>query len=365
MKSLLHLALILILANTARAAVYEVPASRIPVKDGPYIFLANDELKIKWIRNDIVRQSTLNEKNFKKYKKKFGLHFDFPELTKTFSAEQVSYPCRIEADSIAVLGDIHGEYNIYIDALRSAGVIDYDNDWKFGTGHLVIMGDVFDRGDKVTESFWHLYGLEKQAEKAGGKVHILLGNHEMLVFGGDLRYISDKYRKVEVLTGTNYTSFYSDSSVIGRWLRQKPVMITINDVLFVHAGISEEMVSRHLSVEDVNRKITETLRDERDTVICSDEDLEFLEYEEGPVWYRGYFNDTTFCESRVDSIMAFYDARYIVVGHTPQRSITVKFGGKIIATDTGLMYHRPGEILIYKNGIFYRVSAGGTRTRII
>lgn len=365
MKYLFHLTLILILCNTAKASDIEVSGSKLPVRDGPYVFMVDNQLKIKWIQNDIVRQSTLTEKNFKKYRKKFGLHFDYPELRKTLSEEPVNYSCHTEGDSIAVLGDIHGEYNLYIDALRSAGVIDHAHNWQFGTGHLVIMGDVFDRGDKVTESFWHLYGLEKQAERAGGKVHVLLGNHEMLVFDRDLRYLNDKYRKVEVLTGTNYSSLYSDSSVIGHWLRQKPVMININNILFVHGGISEEMVSRKMSIEDVNSKFMETLREKRDTSVCSDEDLEFLGYEDGPVWYRGYFTDTTFCESRVDSIMSFYGARYIVVGHTPHRSITVRFGGKIIATDTGLMYHRPGEILIYKNETFYRVTAGGTRTRII
>ncbi len=364
MKRLLYLALVFILAQYARGSHFDENQAAWPVKDGPYIFLVNEELKIKWIQNDVLRQGTVTEKNFKKHKKRFGFSFDYSDIKQTFSVEYCYNQCHKPADSIAVLADIHGEYSIYMKSLRSAGIIDHAHNWSFGTGHLVIIGDVFDRGDKVTEVLWHLYGLEKQAERAGGKVHVLLGNHELMVLGEDLRYIGDKYRKVEEITGTSYYDLYSDNSVLGYWLRQKPVMMTISDILFVHGGVSDEMISRKISVEDVNRKFSENFSSERDRTLCSDEELEFLDYDDGPVWYRGYFTDTTFCESRIDAILAFYDISHIVVGHTPHRTIAVRFGNKILGADTGMMYRRPGEMLLYKEGIFYRAYHDGTRVQI-
>ncbi len=107
-------------------------------------------------------------------------------------------------DSIGVITDIHGEYNIYIDLLKAAGIIDRNLNWKFGKGHLVVLGDIFDRGSMVNEVLWHLFGLEKQAEKAGGMVHVLLGNHEFLVLRKDLSFINEKYKEDEAISGIRY-----------------------------------------------------------------------------------------------------------------------------------------------------------------
>ncbi|MCK7530014.1 MAG: hypothetical protein MZV63_02625 [Marinilabiliales bacterium] len=79
------------------------------------------------------------------------------------------------------------------------GIIDRNLNWKFGRGHLVYLGDAHDRGDMVTEILWHLFSLERQAAKAGGMVHFVLGNHELMVLDGDLRFINPKYRKVEAI----------------------------------------------------------------------------------------------------------------------------------------------------------------------
>ena len=71
-------------------------------------------------------------------------------------------------------------------------VIDTDLTWSFGDGHLVIVGDVFDRGPNVTECLWLIYRLEQEASAAGGAVHFLLGNHELMVMRGDLRYLNER-----------------------------------------------------------------------------------------------------------------------------------------------------------------------------
>ena len=89
-------------------------------------------------------------------------------------------------------------------------------------------------GDMVTEILWHLYSLEKQAARAGGMVHYILGNHELMVLDEDLRYINEKYKQVEAISGIKYSDLYSENSVLGKWLRSKPVMVTINNIIFVH-----------------------------------------------------------------------------------------------------------------------------------
>ena len=95
-------------------------------------------------------------------------------------------------ENIVALSDIHGQYELAVEILKNNQIIDEDLNWNFGTGHLVIVGDIFDRGDYVTEVLWLVYELEKQAKAAGGFVHFLLGNHEYMVMHKDLRYIHKK-----------------------------------------------------------------------------------------------------------------------------------------------------------------------------
>ncbi len=97
------------------------------------------------------------------------------------------------APRILALSDIHGEYDAFVDILQRAGIIDRQLRWTWGNGHVVITGDVFDRGTKVTECLWLIYRLEQEARHAGGRMHMVLGNHELLVLQGDNRYVRDKY----------------------------------------------------------------------------------------------------------------------------------------------------------------------------
>jgi hypothetical protein len=55
---------------------------------------------------------------------------------------------------------------------------------------VVQVGDVLDRGDDEIAILILLQKLHKQAEKEGGAVYILNGNHEVLNVSGDFRYVT-------------------------------------------------------------------------------------------------------------------------------------------------------------------------------
>ena len=83
-------------------------------------------------------------------------------------------------ERIVAVGDLHGDFNNFVRILKFNEIIDSQNDWAAGKTHLVQIGDVMDRGDHAKRIFDLLKDLEIKAEKAGGKVHFLLGNHEEL-----------------------------------------------------------------------------------------------------------------------------------------------------------------------------------------
>src|SRR4030042_1031254 len=96
-------------------------------------------------------------------------------------------------ERILVIGDIHGGYDSLVKLLINNSIIDTHLNWTWDKGHLVFLGDIFDRGDKVTEALWLIYKLDHQAMSQGGAVHLLYGNHEILVLLKNQNYITDKY----------------------------------------------------------------------------------------------------------------------------------------------------------------------------
>lgn len=332
------------------------------INDGPYLFLAGDTLKAVWIKDSMIRESFFLPDRSSEITLPSGQQTSYKELTKTYKTKPKYRQSYKRIDSIAVISDVHGHYDNYLEQLLANGIIDNDLNWKFGRGHFVFLGDAFDRGDEVTEILWHLFKLEKQAARDGGMVHLLLGNHEQMILSGDLRYIHEKYRKVEAITGTRYSDLYSGASVLGSWLRSKPVMITINDILFVHAGVSPQLIQKKLKIKHVNQLFAEGITGKEVDFPTGDEELDLLSGNMGPLWYRGYFNDTTLTVNQVDSILDFYGRELIVVGHTTHKNITVLFDNKVTGIDTGMGYGQPGFMLIYKEGRFYKASISGVRT---
>jgi len=61
------------------------------------------------------------------------------------------------ADTILFLSDVEGEFELLRHMLIANKVMDERYNWIFGTGELVINGDLFDRGMAVTQQLWLLY----------------------------------------------------------------------------------------------------------------------------------------------------------------------------------------------------------------
>lgn len=361
---LLYLIILLFSYSLSIAQDKSVASDNSYVSDGPHIYYQNDSLKAIWVKNNILHKENVTPANFASLQKKFHFTFTYKELIAGKNTKQNYTQRHNNIDSIGIIGDIHGEYKTYIDLLKSIGIINKELKWNFGKGHLLITGDVFDRGEKVTEVLWHLFGLEKQAEEAGGDVHLLIGNHEMMVVNNELDYINEKYKKAELITGICYSDLFSSSTILGNWLRSKPVMVSINDILFVHAGISPEMVKRKMEIKKVNRVFGDYLMGRELDSLSAYIDLPFMLSDEGPLWYRGYFSATNFGESKLDSILDFYNKKHIIVGHTVIPCVTSFYNSKLIGVDTGIMYSKNPEMLLYKEGVFYKISLKGMRTKL-
>ena len=85
---------------------------------------------------------------------------------------------------VVAIGDVHADLNAFRLALRTAGAIDARDEWVGGSLTLVQLGDLIGRSDEERQVLDFLFDLQRRARKAGGTVHALVGNHE--VMGGRL-----------------------------------------------------------------------------------------------------------------------------------------------------------------------------------
>lgn len=177
---------------------------------------------------------------------------------------------------VIAIADIHGAYDAAVKALTAAEVVDDQLAWKAGDAHLVIVGDILDRGPESRLAMDLLMRLEAEAAASGGTVHVLIGNHEAMNLVGDLRYVSsseyaafadeesqderDRWftafaqhrasgdaspEGLSVQFRQNFPrgyfalrrAFASDGKY-GKWLLSKPAIVVINGTAFVHGGLS-------------------------------------------------------------------------------------------------------------------------------
>jgi hypothetical protein len=78
------------------------------------------------------------------------------------------------------IGDLHGDLAAARAALRLAGAIDERDLWIGGPLVVVQTGDVLDRGDDERALLAWLDRVAAAARAAGGALHRLVGNHEVL-----------------------------------------------------------------------------------------------------------------------------------------------------------------------------------------
>lgn len=332
--------------NKAVLAVLGLP--HVPSSDGPHVFEGGEQRQAIWLCDGKQHRQPVSM-----VVPQMIQHCDLSaNLWSAGPAEvdELSYQGDFK---VAAFSDIHGQLDLFIRLLKQHHIIDELGRWHFGDGHLVITGDVFDRGPHVTEVLWFLYDLEQQAKKQGGRVHMLLGNHEVMVLNGDLRYLDPKYLDVADALNMPYDELFVKNSVLGAWLRSRPVLVKINGMLFLHGGIHPELLRRKMSLEDINTVFkTQLVADELE--LGRNELGTLLHKSDGPIWYRGYFKEPTLSEAAIKQQLQYFDVQHIVVGHTSFKTIKSLYGGLVIGIDAYMKGGESGEVLLWEQGEFKR-----------
>jgi hypothetical protein len=336
--------------------------------DGPYVLYKSDSIIAHYIDSAEGKKMLRHISKMYSEKDQINLTVNTDEPGKTFQVKLKS-KLAIEKHTynkpkkILVLSDIEGQFGAMRKLLQGNKIIDESLNWIYGDGHLVLTGDFVDRGEMVTEVLWLIYALEAQAEAAGGKIHFILGNHEIMNMSGDLHYVHPRYMAHTELMNLPYISLFGPGTELGRWLATKNVSEKIGNMLFAHGGYSPYMNIVQMNLRQVNDTSRRYYTDTSYNYPSVYSDLMYSEH--GPFWYRGYYTGKQKATmAQVDSTLDFYDCRHIITGHTMvSKEIVSLFNGKVLNTDVP---HAQGfsEALLIEGTRMYRVNIAGDKKEI-
>lgn len=262
-----------------------------------------------------------------------------------------NFPAWIEitgARRVYAVGDVHGafdELSATLEALKVACRTAPDSfrfKWTGQDAVLVFTGDFNDRGLYTKQTYDAVFDLQKQAEKAGGRVIALLGNHEVMLLNGQIEewaktLTSHKKQHYQntldsfTKNGVDFHEAISEKGVYGSWIRNLPLFAVINGYMFVHAGLPNTPVTKSTLAADFKDDITK-----------GDFKIGIFMNHDSVLWNRDWWKDDVLVERnlKVLGVMG------VVFGHTIG---ALGEKGRIVAKDTRLISIDVGMTPAYGN----------------
>jgi len=253
-----------------------------------------------------------------------------------------------QKNRILVIGDLHADFNKTKELFINFNIIDVNENWiatpKDTT--IVQLGDQLDGGGRGEgESYGELElinfmdRLHDKANKYGGGVYSLIGNHEIMNLLGDFKYSSKKDIQLQGGIELRKKLFAPGGDLFNKMSCTRNVVLQVGDFIFVHAGILPEHINpneKESFIKKINTLMRLYLQGKKDW-----DDPEIQKYfldTDGVIWNRKYgnkelSNDT--CEN-INKVTKLLNVGHMVIGHTVQDNINSKCDNKLWRVDVGL-----------------------------
>ena len=271
------------------------------------------------------------------------------------SAAEASDETQNTASRIVVIGDLHADIGVTRQAFQLAGASDGADAWVGGELIIVQLGDFIGRSDDERQVLDFLLAMRDKAEAGGGKVHVLIGNHE--VFGGrvdnqavgpnpfsgfqdledlkldDPRLLrlseNQRARGAALMTGGPYA----------RRIAEFPAVLQLGDTVFVHGGVVPFWAQ--YGIDRINQEVKQWLLGN------SAEPNSTLGVDSGDrvMWTRQFSADVgSYDCSVLDESLRILGAKRMIVAHTVHPQITARCDRKLWAVDVGMSRAYGGEL---------------------
>ncbi|MDB4947006.1 MAG: putative serine/threonine phosphatase [Labilithrix sp.] len=253
----------------------------------------------------------------------------------TASAEAIVDVAAAPPRVVYAVSDIHGGYDRLMALLANneviAGVPSSPDAvaWAAGDAVLVVAGDLIDKGPQPLEVIDALRALEASASRGGGRVIVLLGNHEAEFLADPTNKkasASDGVDRELAAKGLDCGLVAAGGEPRGAWLRARPLGARVGGWFYSHAGNTK---NRSLAVLDdtLRRALSSPARFADPEIIGSDSILEARDWYADPAVVR--------------ASAASLGVAHFVFGHDPNAlgprgSIAFSQEGLVVRIDCGM-----------------------------
>jgi len=259
------------------------------------------------------------------------------------------------SERIIVIGDIHGDLDILIIALKLGKVIDNNNEWIGGRPIVVQLGVQIDscrplpwescENPNTTlndlpndiKILKFMTDLHQRAILSKGAVISLMGNHELMNVEQNFSNVS--LANIKIFNGLeNRKKMFSPGNTISNFLGcTRYTTIIIGSILFVHGGILSD-ISDEYCINDINILMSLYLFNELDDKSEEQYRKIFNNTKVNPLWTREYSaikDNKTECNELLNEVLCKYNIKKIIVGHTPtSNKEAYKCDNRIIFADS-------------------------------
>lgn len=286
---------------------------------------------------------------------------------------------------IVAVGDLNGADDALVEILRGTKVIDREGRWSGGATEVIQLGDLFNRGGGARAALELLCRLKSPARAAGGRVTILLGNHEVMTALRNEAYCTvEEYLSfatkqelrawpaaVEQAARRLVRDRGADGLVLpigprldawkalnapgrhamrralgpmgrlGRAIRSMPIAYLTAGTVFTHAGVVPEWAEH--GIEGLNALAGELWARRPHSLRGLPRRCVFRD-PEGPLWDRSLATGGRDAARALTESLSALGARRMVIGHTPTQyaprgrvgRVLVRHAGRLVLADVSL-----------------------------
>jgi hypothetical protein len=292
-------------------------------------------LKIKWLLVTIVLAAAASH-----------------GLSQTSTPGRATLPATAR---VVAMGDLHADIGVTRKAFQLAGATNSKDEWIGKSLTIVQLGDIIGRSDDERQVLDFLFDIRRKAEAGGGKVHVLIGNHE--VFGGrvDNQAVGpNPFPGFEGLPGLNLNdprlrslppnqrargAALMTGGPYARRLAEFPVVLKIGGTVYVHGGVVPRWA--RYGIDKINQEVSQWLMGrtpEPDSATGVDDGDRVM-------WTRQFSSnvDERDC-AELEESLKILGAKRMIVAHTVHTKITPRCNDKVWAIDVGMSRAYGGNI---------------------
>lgn len=241
----------------------------------------------------------------------------------------------IRSTNVTALPDLHADYESFMATLRDHGLTDTAERWTGGNTALVLLGDIFDRGQGAFQILNKLQEFRQQ----GANITILCGNHEDMMlrslFTEDSRAVSVWFRsggkdtlRAAGIEDENTQKFLAQNREQLQFLESTVLLQQLDDVLYMHAELSDQAVAliEKYGIDEINKQwqmaIKLAFQGDASSLVAKSDEFHSL------MWSRAASipGDSTPVQAfslsditRLNTVLKNLGINMVIHGHEPQR----------------------------------------------